>query len=100
MAALAAATATALLSSVAKRLTHRWIVIATLAVCAVLVPLAVFAQVDRPPADKTLSPYFFVDGGDPAVDHLPLKDTRVDVAISGVIADVTVKQIYENRGSR
>ena len=51
-------------------------------------------------ADKTLSPYFFVEGGDPAVDRLPLKDTRVDVAIAGVIADVTVQQVYENRGSR
>ena len=55
---------------------------------------------DRPPADKTLSPYFFVEGGDPAVDRLPLKDTRVDVAITGVIADVTVRQVYENRGQR
>jgi Ca-activated chloride channel family protein len=58
------------------------------------------AQEDRPAAEKTLSPYFFIDGGDPAVDRLPLKDTRVDVAISGVIADVTVRQIYENRGER
>ena len=44
-------------------------------------------------ADKTLSPYFFVEGGDPAIDRLPLKDTRVDVAITGVIADVTVRQV-------
>ena len=51
-------------------------------------------------ADKTLSPYFFVEGADPAVDRLPLKDTRVDVSVSGVIADVTVRQIYENQGSR
>ena len=50
--------------------------------------------------DKTLSPYFFVEGGDPAIDRLPLKDTRVDVAIAGVIADVTVRQVYENRGTR
>jgi Ca-activated chloride channel homolog len=58
------------------------------------------AQENRPPADKTLSPYFFVESSDPSVDQLPLKDTRVDVAISGVIADVTVRQIYENRGQR
>jgi len=61
---------------------------------------AAVAQSERPPADKTLSPYFFIEGGDPSVDQLPLKDTRVDVAISGVIADVTVRQIYENRGQR
>src|SRR5262245_26696378 len=67
---------------------------------ASLLPRGAAAQDNRPSADKTLSPFFFVDGGDPAVDHLPLKDTRVEVAISGVIADVTVRQIYENRGQR
>lgn len=66
----------------------------------VLVPVDVAAQRDSTPADKPLSPFFFVEGGDPAIDRLPLKDTRVDVAISGVIADVTVRQIYENRGTR
>src|SRR5258708_28641958 len=49
--------------------------------------------------DKTLSPYFFVQG-DPSVDHLPLKDTRVEIAVSGVIADVKVVQTYRNEGSR
>ena len=68
--------------------------------CASFVPADAAAQADQPPADKTLSPYFFVEGGDPAVDRLPLKDTRVDVAITGVIADVTVRQVYENRGTR
>jgi Ca-activated chloride channel family protein len=53
---------------------------------------------DQP--DKTLSPYFFVEGADPAVDRLPLKDTRVEISVSGVIADVTVRQIYENQGNR
>jgi Ca-activated chloride channel family protein len=51
-------------------------------------------------ADRTLSPYFAVDGGDPAVDSLPLKSTKVDVRILGVIADVTVTQQYRNTGSR
>lgn len=49
--------------------------------------------------DKTLSPYFFVQG-DPSVDRLPLKDTRVEIAVSGVIADVKVVQTYRNEGSR
>jgi len=71
-----------------------------LAICALLMPLEAAAQVDRPPADKTLSPFFFVEDGDPAIDRLPLKDTRVDVAITGVIADVTVRQVYENHGAR
>ena len=69
-------------------------------ICALVPPLDAAAQGESPRADKTLSPYFFVEGGDPAIDRLPLKDTRVDVAIAGVIADVTVRQVYENRGTR
>jgi len=49
--------------------------------------------------DKTLAPYFVVQG-DPSVDQLPLKDTQVDISVSGVIADVKVRQIYRNEGSR
>lgn len=49
--------------------------------------------------DKTLSPFFFVQG-DPKVDRLPLKDTRVEISVSGVIADVRVMQTYRNEGSR
>ncbi len=49
--------------------------------------------------DKTLSPYFFVQG-DPQVDRLPLKATRVEIDVSGIIADVTVLQTYRNEGSR
>jgi Ca-activated chloride channel homolog len=48
---------------------------------------------------KTLAPYFFVQG-DPGVDRLPLKDTRVEIEVSGVIADVKVLQTYRNEGSR
>src|SRR5215204_6927573 len=51
------------------------------------------------PEDKTLAPYFVVQG-DPSVDHLPLKDTRVEISVSGVIADVKVRQVYRNEGSR
>ncbi len=55
------------------------------------------AQVSDP--DRTLSPYFFIENGDPAVDKLPLKETRADVHIVGVIADVLVTQVYRNEGS-
>ncbi|HSD45602.1 MAG TPA: VIT domain-containing protein [Pyrinomonadaceae bacterium] len=54
---------------------------------------------EQEPEDKTLAPYFMVKG-DPTVDHLPLKDTRVEISVSGVIADVKVRQIYRNEGSR
>jgi Ca-activated chloride channel family protein len=49
--------------------------------------------------DKTLSPYFFVQGN-PDVDRLPLKDTHVEIDVSGIIADVKVLQTYRNEGSR
>ncbi|MFY9554992.1 MAG: VIT and VWA domain-containing protein [Blastocatellia bacterium] len=70
-------------------------------VCLVLVAITIFslsgsAQTKK---DKTLSPYFFVQG-DPDVDQLPLKDTRVQIDVSGVIADVEVLQTYRNEGSR
>jgi Ca-activated chloride channel family protein len=57
------------------------------------------AAFPQSPDDKTLAPYFVVNG-DPAVDRLPLKDTKVEIAVSGVIADVKVVQTYRNEGSR
>lgn len=48
--------------------------------------------------DKTLSPYFVVISENPEVDNLPLKETSVNADIVGVIADVTVKQVYVNSG--
>ena len=50
--------------------------------------------------DKSLSPYFFVDGAAPGVEALPLESTKADVHITGVIADVVVKQTYRNDGDR
>lgn len=49
--------------------------------------------------DTTRSPYFWVKGGDEAVDALPLKSTSVKAAIAGVIADVKVTQVYRNAGA-
>jgi Ca-activated chloride channel homolog len=53
---------------------------------------------DPAPTDRTLSPYFFVDGGESGVDVFPLESTEVVANISGVIADVTVRQTYKNNG--
>jgi Ca-activated chloride channel family protein len=50
--------------------------------------------------DRTGSPYFWVKGGDAAVDGLPLKSTSAKVDIAGVIAQVTVTQVYKNTGSK
>ncbi len=76
------------------QLTLRSISLALVVLAVVSIPS--FAQT---PDDRSLAPYFVVKG-DPAVDHLPLKDTRVDIAVSGVIADVKVVQTYRNEGSR
>ena len=46
------------------------------------------------------SPYFAINSSEPGTDRLPLKATRVDVRIAGVIADVTVTQTYRNEGQR
>ncbi|HBS87795.1 MAG: hypothetical protein A2W91_11230 [Bacteroidetes bacterium GWF2_38_335] len=48
--------------------------------------------------DKTLSPYFYVVSNDPETDDLPLKSTSAEVNIVGVIADVSIKQVYKNEG--
>jgi Ca-activated chloride channel family protein len=50
-------------------------------------------------ADKTLSPFFFVQSEDSDLDQLPLKSTSADVNIAGVIADVKVVQVYKNEGN-
>ena len=48
--------------------------------------------------DKTLSPFFVVEGAQPGVEALPLESTRADVHIAGVISDVTVTQTYRFSG--
>ncbi len=53
-----------------------------------------------PSPEPTLSPYFLVENGDPAIDRLPLAETKAQVRIAGVIADVVVTQVYTNKGSR
>ena len=70
--------------------------ISLMMLCASALSLAQEAE----PADRTLSPYFFVKSEDPEVDCLPLKETSAEVHIAGVIADVRVTQVYENTGHK
>src|SRR4030095_6495008 len=70
-----------------------------LCLALIAVAIAFTPGVAQTQEDKTLAPYFVVQG-DRNVDQLPLKDTRVDISVSGVIADVKVRQIYRNEGSR
>ncbi|MEI2780088.1 MAG: VIT domain-containing protein [Candidatus Competibacter sp.] len=50
--------------------------------------------------DKTLSPYFLITTPDAEVDQFALKDTRAEVNIAGVIADVKITQVYQNHGQK
>jgi Ca-activated chloride channel family protein len=74
------------------------IIIFTIAII-VLIASVVFADASED-TDKTLSPYFQVKSDDPEVDQLPLLLTSAEVNIAGVIADVTVTQVYKNEGTR
>ncbi len=60
----------------------------------------VYTSQENPSDDKTLSPYFSVMTDEGSVDALPLLNTYANVNILGVIADVTVRQIYTNRGEK
>ena len=62
--------------------------------------LITLAAAEENQDDRTLSPYFFIEDGDSSVDKFPLKETDVTVNISGVIADVVIKQKYYNGGTR
>jgi Ca-activated chloride channel family protein len=80
-----------------KKIKQRLLVIcAVLSVCCVIQVLSQPLESD----DRTLSPYFFVNGDDPTTDRLPLKSTSSSVNISGVIADVLVEQVYKNDGKK
>ncbi len=50
--------------------------------------------------DKTLAPYFVIEGEDSQTDRFPLKDTQVTANINGVIADIYVTQTYSNDGDK
>jgi Ca-activated chloride channel homolog len=63
-------------------------------VCVAL-PLGTAAAQD----DRTLSPYFFVEGAGDGVEPFALEATQVHADVSGVIADVTVEQTYRNGGT-
>jgi Ca-activated chloride channel family protein len=71
-----------------------------LAIWILLSSVPVYSQEPENEDDKTLSPYFFVMSEDTTLDQLPLKSTSADVVISGVIADVTVRQMYCNEGEK
>ncbi len=74
-----------------------------LSVSIIIIVLLVFSTAfagQQEGADRTLSPYFLVKSDGSELDQLPLKSTVALVDIAGVIADVRVTQVYENKGKR
>ncbi len=49
-------------------------------------------------AERASAPFFKITDGDDELETLPLKSTRADVDIAGVIAQVKLTQIYKNEG--
>ncbi|MDM8556355.1 VIT and VWA domain-containing protein [Desulfococcaceae bacterium HSG7] len=74
-------------------------VMVALVACLIFNPQA-DARRDSETGDKTLAPYFLVKSDDPETDRLPLKATSAEVNIAGVIADITVTQVYKNEGQK
>lgn len=80
---------------------RHWIWLSALVGVWLLAARPVRASADAVPGpEKTLSPYFVVEGADPGVEALPLESTKVDVQVTGVIAEVTVTQAYKNAGKK
>ncbi len=50
--------------------------------------------------NKTLSPFFVVITENTDLDQMPLKSTSAEVTISGVIADIKMRQVYINKGKK
>jgi Ca-activated chloride channel homolog len=65
-----------------------------------LLPARTGRAFEGPPDDRTLAPYFLVRSGEDEQAFLPLKETSAEVNVAGVIADVTVRQVYRNTGTR
>jgi Ca-activated chloride channel family protein len=71
--------------------------------CTLVLAMLLSAGAARAEGDangRSLSPYFFIEGGDSRNDRLPLLGTHVTVQVAGVIAEVTVRQTYKNDGLR
>jgi Ca-activated chloride channel family protein len=50
-------------------------------------------------AERSTAPYLFVPGADAGSESLPLQSTSARVSVTGVIAQVEVTQVYQNRGA-
>ena len=78
----------------------RWLIVAVAMALAPVLGIRTAAAQTGSDADQTKSPYFFVLGRALAGEEsFPLESTHVTATISGVIANVVVKQVYKNSGT-
>ncbi|MEW5911052.1 MAG: VIT domain-containing protein [Thermodesulfobacteriota bacterium] len=77
-----------------------WLPVAALLAGLLYLAAGAWAAPAQPAPDKNLCPYFFVKSEDPSTDQLPLKSTRAEVQIAGVMAQVRLIQHYRNEGQK
>lgn len=79
----------------------RPMLVACAALCLQFLGTQSFAQseLEGLDSDRTGAPYFVVPDVDARLDPLPLREVAVHADISGVVADVTVTQLWENTGA-
>ena len=73
---------------------------AALMLCTVLLTLPAAAAAGDTGRERSAAPYLEAWADGQRLESLPLASTRVEAVIGGVIADVRVTQVYENRGDR
>ena len=68
----------------------------TITLSLVLFPLSGFSEEK---IDQCLAPYFQIESsGESSTESFPLRRTKTSVSIAGIIADVTITQVYANTG--
>jgi len=77
-----------------------YVALATLLAAGLFVTVPAYASRATPGPDRSLAPHFVVEGDQSVVDGLPMKSTRADVQVAGVIARVRVTQTYKNEGKK
>ncbi len=76
-----------------------WVLLALSFGCLATMALRPLGESGTSP-DKTLAPYFMVISDEPGKDVMPLKSSRADVKIAGMVAEVKVTQVYRNTGQK
>jgi Ca-activated chloride channel family protein len=65
-----------------------------------LLSIAINAQIKEPTGEKDASSPYFLVQGDSDVESFPLLETKADVNIAGVTAEIELIQVYKNDGKK